>query len=132
MIQISRQRALTNQRQPSHAAQSPERLGAAFDLDPWQLQQTIDRPIAASVDKRVLHKAIDQVFNREEIEALRADVEQALADDGITLQIGLEVVGGIGKTAKCSTRWVISIVKVTKRISCPPCAEPGQASFSES
>jgi 5-methylcytosine-specific restriction endonuclease McrA len=47
MMQKSRQRALANQRLPSHAARSPERSAAAFSLDPWQLQQTFDRPIAA-------------------------------------------------------------------------------------
>ena len=45
-------------------------------------------------DKRALREAIVAAFTLEELEALCADIGQDLSDDGIALQVDLEIVGG--------------------------------------
>ena len=52
------------------------------------------------VDKRVLRTTLVKGFGLEELDALCLDVEEALADDGISLQVNLEMVGGSGKMGK--------------------------------
>jgi hypothetical protein len=52
------------------------------------------------VDKRALREAIVKNFSLEELEVLCADVQQALEDDGVELQVNLEMVGGVSKTGK--------------------------------
>jgi hypothetical protein len=53
-----------------------------------------------ATDKRALREAIVAVFTLEELEALCADTEQDLSDNGIALQVDLEIVGGTTKTAQ--------------------------------
>jgi hypothetical protein len=72
------------------------RLGAGVG------DRQVQRDVAAGrrhvqVDKRVLRTVLVQHFGLEELEALCADVEGALADDGISLQVNMEMVGGGGK-----------------------------------
>jgi hypothetical protein len=57
-------------------------------------------PPAGAVDKRALREAIVKNFSLEELEVLCADVQQALEDDGVELQVNLEMVGGVSKTGK--------------------------------
>jgi hypothetical protein len=54
----------------------------------------------ADINKRALREAIVDRFNLEDLELLCADIEQDMADNGIILNVNLEVVGGAGKTAK--------------------------------
>jgi hypothetical protein len=72
-------------------------------------QDTIDGVYAAvgevqsgrlAVDKRALRQTIVESFDVEEVETLCADVQQDLDEDGIALQVSLEMVGGTGKTAR--------------------------------
>jgi len=51
-------------------------------------------------DKRALREAIVAVFTLEELEALCADIEQDLSDNGVVLQVDLEIVGGTTKTVQ--------------------------------
>jgi hypothetical protein len=53
-----------------------------------------------AVDKRALRQAVVESFDVEEVETLCADVQQDLDEDGIALQVSLEMVGGTGKTAR--------------------------------
>lgn len=53
-----------------------------------------------TTNKRALREAIVAVFTLEELEALCADVGQDLSDDGIALQVDLEIVGGTTKTVQ--------------------------------
>ena len=53
-----------------------------------------------ATDKRALREAIVAVFTLEELEALCADIEQDLSDNGIALQVDLEIVGGTTKTVQ--------------------------------
>ncbi len=53
-----------------------------------------------AVDKRAVREAIDRAFNLEDLSVLCTDVEQDLADDGISLQVNLETVGGTSKLGK--------------------------------
>lgn len=53
--------------------------------------------VDVQVDKRVLRTTLVQHLSIEELQALCVDVEEALADDGISLQVNLEMVGGGGK-----------------------------------
>jgi hypothetical protein len=53
-----------------------------------------------ATDKRALREAIVAVFTLEELEALCADMEQDLSDNGIALQVDLEIVGGTTKTVQ--------------------------------
>jgi hypothetical protein len=62
---------------------------AAINLTPFTLSY-----------RRALRDVLVRAFNLEELEALCADVERYLADDGIVLQVNLEVVGGSSKAAK--------------------------------
>ncbi|MDX9953699.1 MAG: CHAT domain-containing protein [Anaerolineae bacterium] len=58
------------------------------------------RPVTkggAPVDKRALRDAMMKVFSTDEIEILCSDVQEALADAGIELQVNLDVVGGNSK-----------------------------------
>lgn len=55
---------------------------------------------ATAVDQRALREAIVGTFSVEELAALCADVEQDLADAGLTLQVNLDMVGGVGKTGR--------------------------------
>jgi len=52
------------------------------------------------VDKRALREAIVKNFSLEEVEVLCADVQQALEDAGVELQVNLEMVGGVSKAAR--------------------------------
>jgi hypothetical protein len=51
----------------------------------------------APVDKRALREAMMKAFSTDEIEILCSDVQEALADAGIELQVNLDVVGGNSK-----------------------------------
>ena len=51
-----------------------------------------ERP--AGPNKRDLRKVMVQAFNRDELVVLCADVQQDLTDDGITIAVNLEMVGG--------------------------------------
>ena len=53
-----------------------------------------------AVDERALRQVVVENFDLEEIETLCADVQQDLDEDGIALQVSLEMVGGTGKTAR--------------------------------
>jgi len=57
-------------------------------------------PRRTAVDKRALREAMLQALSLEDLEILCADVEQDLADDGIGVQVNLEMVGGTGKAGK--------------------------------
>jgi hypothetical protein len=46
------------------------------------------------VNKRALREAIIQTFSLEQLDVLCADMEQALNDDSIELEVNLEMVGG--------------------------------------
>ena len=55
---------------------------------------------STEVDKRLLREGMIQAFSQEELEILCADVEQALTDKGVQLQVNPEMVGGSSKPAK--------------------------------
>lgn len=58
------------------------------------------RPVTkggAPVDKRALREAMMKAFSTDEIEMLCVDVQDALADAGIELQVNLDVIGGANK-----------------------------------
>jgi len=57
-------------------------------------------PPTTSVNKSVLRESIVKHFNLEDLEILCADIEQTMADDGLKLQVDLEIVGGVGKATK--------------------------------
>jgi hypothetical protein len=52
------------------------------------------------IDKRALRTVLVQNFDLVELAVLCADVELALQDDGIPLQVNLEMVGGSSKVGK--------------------------------
>jgi hypothetical protein len=52
------------------------------------------------VNVRALREAIVKSFSLEDLEILCADLQQALAEAGIDLQVNLDLVEGNGKTAK--------------------------------
>jgi hypothetical protein len=51
----------------------------------------------ATVDKRTLRGAMIKAFSTDELEILCSDVQDGLADDGIELQVNLDVIGGSSK-----------------------------------
>jgi len=51
----------------------------------------------APVDKRALREAMMKAFSMDEIEILCSDVQEALAQDGVELQVNLDVIGGDSK-----------------------------------
>jgi len=57
-------------------------------------------PPTTSVNKSVLRESIVKHFSLEDLEIICADIEQTMADDGLKLQVDLEIVGGVGKAAK--------------------------------
>jgi hypothetical protein len=57
-------------------------------------------PRRTMVDKRALREEMVKAFSLEELEILCADVEYELAEDGIKLQVNLEMVGGNTKPSK--------------------------------
>lgn len=58
------------------------------------------KPVPPPANLRALREAIVNSFSLEDLEILCADIQQALAESGIDLQVNLDVVGGNGKTAK--------------------------------
>ena len=101
-----------NLTQPAEAEFQLQRLVAAITDEPMP---DVPRPVAlylggkqvkptaprsTTVDKRALRKAMVQAFSLEELDTICADVEQLLADDGIKLQVNLEIVGGSSKAGK--------------------------------
>jgi hypothetical protein len=62
------------------------------------LRPALSQPTA--VDRRALRKAMVRAFSLEELDVMCADVEQALLDDGIELQVNLEMVGGTSKSGR--------------------------------
>jgi hypothetical protein len=95
---------------PARASQHP--IFKASDLEnnfpiallpeepPTQPVQRSNLPAGAAVDKRLLRTRLNQAFSLEELELLCADVQQALADQGVELQVSLEITGGVSKEAK--------------------------------
>ena len=80
-----------------------ERIFAFEDLRARDVM--IPRPLvfvlpAGDVDRRALREAMVRNFGLEDLEVLCADVEGALKDAGLPLQVNLEIVGGSGKRAK--------------------------------
>ena len=57
-------------------------------------------PPTTSVNKTVLRESIVKHFSIEDLEILCADIEQTMANDGLNLQVDLEIVGGVSKSAK--------------------------------
>ncbi len=55
------------------------------------------KPDSTTVDKRALREAMIKAFSTEDLEILCSDVQDALGDAGIDLQVNLELVGGSGK-----------------------------------
>lgn len=51
----------------------------------------------APVDKRALREAMMKAFSMDEIEILCSDVQEALAQDGVEMQVNLDVIGGDSK-----------------------------------
>lgn len=89
-------------RGPQHpifkAADLENNFPLALYLGGKQVEPTVPRRTA--VDKRQLRRATTGYFTLEDIAVLCADVEQDLADDGIALQVNLDIVGGISQEAK--------------------------------
>ena len=81
---------------PRPAGGSPARPDAGTVGRRVQRDVTVGQP-HAEVDKRVLRTTLVQGFSIAELDALCLDVQEALADDGISLQVNLEMVGGSGK-----------------------------------
>jgi hypothetical protein len=78
-----------------------ERLGAGGAYAGRQVQREATAgPPQIEVDKRVLRRVLMERFSVDEIEALCADVQGALEEQGISLQVNLEMVGGSGKVGK--------------------------------
>jgi hypothetical protein len=65
-----------------------------------EFARPVSPPPAGDVDRRVLREAMVRNFGLEDLEVLCADVEGALKDAGLPLQVNLEIVGGSGKRAK--------------------------------
>lgn len=63
-----------------------------------------------AVDARALREAIVAAFSLEELDVLCADVQQALAADGVDLPLDLELVGGLGKRGK-----VLNLIRYLER-----------------
>lgn len=53
-----------------------------------------ERPSEGVVDKRGLRQALVGTFSADDLDLLCSDIESALAEDGITLQVNLDMVGG--------------------------------------
>lgn len=71
---------------------------AGYVVAPGERNANLRRPSPLRiVDKRTLRQALIEAFSLEDLELLCADVEQDLADDGITLPVNLEMVGGSTK-----------------------------------
>ena len=65
-----------------------------------EFARPVSPPTAGDVDKRALREAMIRNFGLEDLEVLCADVEGALKDAGLPLQVNLEIVGGSGKRSK--------------------------------
>lgn len=91
---------------PNQASQHP--IFKASDLEnnfPIALymggkQVGASAPSPTNVNKSVLRDSIVKHFSLEELEIICADIEQTMADDGLKLQVDLEIVGGVGKATK--------------------------------
>jgi hypothetical protein len=95
-------KAVSIQKDPGHRAwvtptmYSRCQQGKVFELADSRKVET-DHP---AVDKRVLREAMILAFNLEDLELLCADLNQDLLNDGIELQMNLDMVGGNGKSSK--------------------------------
>ncbi|MGH9972097.1 MAG: CHAT domain-containing protein [Pyrinomonadaceae bacterium] len=58
------------------------------------------KPVPTTVNLRTLREAIVKSFSLEDLEILCADLQTALAEAGIDLQVNLDLIEGNGKTAK--------------------------------
>jgi hypothetical protein len=67
-------------------------------------------PAGAPVDASRLRRVLTEAFSVEELQLLCADVEQALAERGVTLMVDLETVGGESKPAQ-----VLNLVQYLQR-----------------
>jgi hypothetical protein len=68
------------------------------------------RQIKVDVDSRTLREAMVQFFSMSELADVCLDVQEALADAGINLEVNLEMVGGEGKRAK-----VLNLIQYLER-----------------
>lgn len=55
------------------------------------------KPDPITVDKRTLREVMIKAFSTEDLEILCSDVQDALGDAGIDLQVNLDLIGGGGK-----------------------------------
>lgn len=58
------------------------------------------QPRRTVVDKRQLRQAMVKTFTLDDLAILCADIEQDLAEDGIELQVNLDIIGGDGQEIK--------------------------------
>jgi len=56
--------------------------------------------VFVEVEKRALREALIAHFSLGELELLCSDVEQSLANDGINLQLDLDIIGGDSKPVR--------------------------------
>jgi hypothetical protein len=84
--------------QPAPSPSSKARKELEEQLE--EFARPVSPPPAGDVDKRALREVMVQSFGLEDLEVLCADVEEALKDDGLPLQVNLEIVGGSGKRSK--------------------------------
>ena len=99
-----------SQKVPSHASQHPIFKAAELENN-FPIALYLGGKQAASranphrtqsprINKRTLREAIVKKFSMEELDLLCADIEQALTDDGIELQVSLSIAGGTTKPHK--------------------------------
>jgi len=84
--------------QPAVSPRSRARRELEEQLE--EFARPVSPPPAGDVDKRALREVMVQTFGLEDLEVLCVDVEEALKDAGLPLQVNLEIVGGGGKRAK--------------------------------
>lgn len=65
-----------------------------------QLNINTEKYPESLIDKHLLRETIIHFFNVEELEILCADVEQSITQEGIPIQLNLEIVGGNSKSGK--------------------------------
>lgn len=63
-----------------------------------------------NIDQIALRHALVQAFSLEELEILCAEIQTDLEKTGVTIQVSLEIVGGVGKQAK-----VLNLVQYLNR-----------------
>ncbi len=63
-------------------------------------QRLTPAPDAASVDQRLLREVMVRTFGTDDLVLLCHDIQQSLNQDGIQLQVNLEIVGGSSKPAQ--------------------------------